>query len=227
VNAVAVDLPNNVIKMLRRFWRRFRSDASSSSPESVEAVMEGWVEEVPSKPGLRAWRHRDGAVMSLAFPGQNFCLPSINDEAAFRVWARSVAENRDAGLIEAHCFAGPQGPTATLIYKRLAIPAYIFTGSLFVRSRKVWQVWTIVDGEKGLTGMREAVITSELMNAGMLTRDDYERAWALDPYDISYRGVDRSVLRFVSDHECYDERFPEHPLSNIRRVLAKLPSCIA
>ncbi|MGO9893822.1 MAG: hypothetical protein ACLPX8_06375 [Bryobacteraceae bacterium] len=74
--------------------------------------------------------------------------------------------------------------------------------------------------------MREAVITAELINAGKLAMQDYKRSWAQDPYHPSYGGVDRSVLRFVSDDESYGARFPEHPLSKVRRVLATLPDCV-
>lgn len=75
-------------------------------------------------------------------------------------------------------------------------------------------------------GMREAVVTAELINDGKLTIQSYESSWARDPYDPSYCGVDRNVLHFISDDECYDERFPEHPLSMIRQVLAKLPGSV-
>jgi len=55
---------------------------------------------------------------------------------------------------------------------------------------------------------------------------EYGRSWAQDPYEPTYRGVDRRVLRFVSDSDCYDERFPDHPLSKVRRVLAALPNAV-
>jgi hypothetical protein len=87
-------------------------------------------------------------------------------------------------------------------------------------------VWTVVAGEHGMTGVREAVITAELMNAGALTIASYQQSWAQDPYDPAYTGVDRSVLRFMSDDRKYDERFPAHPLSKVRRVLAVLPNAV-
>jgi hypothetical protein len=81
-------------------------------------------------------------------------------------------------------------------------------------------------GETGTTGVREAVVTSELINAGKMTVSEFERSWAQDPYDPSYHGVDRSVLRFMSDDASYDGRFPDHPLSRIRQVLTILPQSI-
>ena len=55
----------------------------------------------------------------------------------------------------------------------------------------------------------------------------YEQSWAADPYDPAYRGVDRTVLRFMSDDPLYDEQFPEHPLSKLRRLLPRLPAQVS
>ena len=75
-----------------------------------------------------------------------------------------------------------------------------------------------------MTGIREAVITAEMMSAGELTSESYTRRWAQDPYDPAYQGVERRVLRFLSDDERDDARFPQHPLSKVRRVLAGIPA---
>jgi hypothetical protein len=56
-----------------------------------------------------------------------------------------------------------------------------------------------------------------------LTLREYEQSWARDPYDPDYKGVDRTVLASISDAETYDDQFPMHPLSKIRRTLTELP----
>ena len=137
-----------------------------------------------------------------------------------------VAEGGEGGLIELRLDRGALGNTVAFIYKRLQRPAYVFTGMLVVLAAQSRYVWTVVSGERGMTGVREAVITAELLKAGTLTIESYRRSWAKDPYDVSYSGVDRSVLRFISDDEQYDARFPEHPLSKVRRILASLPASI-
>ena len=71
---------------------------------------------------------------------------------------------------------------------------------------------------------REAVVTANLINEGKLRLEQYELRWAQDPYEPAYYKVDRSVLRFISDDESYDEQFTQHPLSKVRRILAALPS---
>ena len=170
------------------------------------------------------WRSAEGDVLSLAILlGRG--LPSPDDTLGLQRWARGFAQGQGGGLIEVRADSGNPG-AVRLIYKRIQMPAYIFTGMLFVPDTELTRVWTVVSGERGTTGVREAVVTADLMQKGLLTIEDYERSWAQDPYDPAYRGADRRVLRFVSDDDCYDERFPDHPLSNVRRVLADLPMSV-
>jgi hypothetical protein len=203
-------------KALICFWRkRFRVGRQL---QLVRLNMKEWNEEAGSG-DMRVWRNSHEDVLSLAVLNDRNGLPDLSNETAVRQWARSIAEGRAAGLIEMHVGAGVFG----LIYKRLVEPAHVFTGMLLMPYGESCFVWTAVARECGITGAREAIVTYELLQAGKLTLHDYECSWAQDPYDASYRGVDRSALRFVSDDECYDERFPEHPLSKIRRILATLP----
>jgi hypothetical protein len=190
----------------------------------VSFSMPGWVEEAHTK-GMRVWRAPDGDVLSLAMLDESTApLPRFSDETAIRRWSRSIAENAQAGLIEVRAISGSRESSASLIYKRLAMPAYIFTGVLFLRRQAATEVWTAVSGEKGTTGTREAAVTAELFNSGRFSRrGDYEQVWARDPYDADYRGVDGNVLRFISDDECYDEEFPDHPLSKVRSLLLAIP----
>jgi hypothetical protein len=84
-------------------------------------------------------------------------------------------------------------------------------------------VWTVVDGERGMTGVREAVVMAELTRASNPQNlEDLNKLWGEDPYDMVSLGVDSRVRRFTSDGEEYDARFPDHPLSRVRRVLDDL-----
>ncbi len=115
----------------------------------------------------------------------------------------------------------------SFIYKRRSASAYIFTGMLVFPGQYGSLVWTVMGEERGShVGTREAVVTADLLNGFQMTLEDYERSWAQDPYEPGYQGVDRSVLRFISDDDTYDDRFPEHPLSEIRKVLRMLPSAV-
>ncbi len=211
------------------WWQRlWRKPSSASQPERLRVVtltLDGWTEETATGE-LRTWRDSQGDVLSLATADGSLGLPSLNDVKGLRQWCRAVAAGREAGLIEVRVDDGPLGATAGLIYKRLGMPAYIFTGMLLVPGDEVADVWTIVSAERGTTGIREAIVTAQLLSDGKLTLEDYETSWAQDPYAPTYRGVDRSVLRFLSDDEGYDGQFPDHPLSKVRRVLAALPGAV-
>jgi hypothetical protein len=52
--------------------------------------------------------------------------------------------------------------------------------------------------------------------------EDLKKLWGEDPYDMVSLGVDSRVRRFTSDGEEYDARFPNHPLSRVRRFLDDL-----
>lgn len=206
-----------------RFWRRGSALVPPEATRQVRLRLPGW-QEGPSDGELRLWHDSDGDVLSLAVPVEPIGPQDPTDDGALRRWCRQLAENRGAGLIEARRIPGQTKPAVQLIYKRLQIPAYIYTGMLITSSAEErCLVWTIVACERGITGLREAIITDELTRAGELTVEDYVRCWAQDPYDATYDGVDRGVLCFISDDESYDEQFPQHPLSKVRRVLAALP----
>jgi hypothetical protein len=111
-----------------------------------------------------------------------------------------------------------------LIQKNLDGAGYVFTGTLLVRSHG--QMWMVVSRERGISGQREFGVTEALVKAGRLTIEDYKSSWARDPYAPLYDGVDRKVLRFLSDDPLYDRWFPHHPLSRVRRFLADLPGAV-
>ena len=179
----------------------------------------GWIDEKPSS-GMRMWRRSD-AVLSLAHSAPVDSLLKPSSDGALKAEARQLAQSRDGGLIEVET-AGPRSrPLLTLIYKRLLRPAYVYTGMLIAGDQNPL-VWTVVSGEQGTTGVREAIITAELLSSGEMTIEEYQRSWATDPYDPSYRGVDKTVLRFRSDDERYDARFPNHPLTRVRSILVEL-----
>ena len=206
-----------------QFWRRPSGAILASSLGSVSLDMPGWT-EIESSEDMRVWRNAAGDVLSVAASGTDG-LPACGDIAELQRWSRDLAESRQGGLIDVRVDTNIPGAFA-LIYKRLNMPAYVFTGMRMVPDGEVTRVWTVVSGEAGTTGIREAIVTAELIEAGRLTIESYQRSWAQDPYDASYVGKDHRVLRFMSDDECYDDRFPDHPLTKVRRVLAALPQAV-
>jgi hypothetical protein len=202
-----------------KWWNnRWRSSAKSPIGRA-RLTLPGWKEANPVNE-MRIWRDECGNVLSLAVTSAPFTDSERADESALRNRCRELAQSRSAGLLEAFVTAGG----IKLIYKRLERPAYIFTGMFITQVRSDWLIWTVVAGERGITGVREAVVTAQLIGEGKLAPEDYERRWSGDPYDPTYSRVDRSVLRSMSDDESYDAQFPQHPLSTVRDLLASLPN---
>ena len=213
-----------------RWWSLMWRGAAGSSPREsngkIRLTLPGWNEGAPDK-DLRIWRDSDGDVLSLAVRAR-IDYPRGSDEMEQRRWCRELAEGRGGGLIEMHGMASGSGSSARLIYKRRQVQTtgYAYTGMFITPVEMGFFIWTIVAGERGTSGLREAIVTASLLKTGKLTLEDYEWCWAQDPYEPAYHGVDRIVLRFMSDDETYDEQFPWHPLSKVRHVLALLPSAV-
>jgi len=199
-------------------WRIVSGLFFNSPSRWARLTLPGWDEDSHAK-NPRVWRDSVGDLISLDTLKGDLDLPQGSEEE-MRGWCRELARDCGAGLIEAYRI----GHSSHLIYKRLQMGGYVYTGMYITTVQDCTLVWTVVAGEHGITGVREAIVTENLMNAGKLTLDGFKRSFAQDPYEPDYHHVDRSVLRFMSDDELYDGQFPHHPLSNVRRVLAALPS---
>jgi hypothetical protein len=202
-----------------KWWNNLWRTSAKSPIGCARLTLPGWTEDTPLNE-MRIWRDECGNVLSLAVTSTPLTDSDRASETALRNRCRGLAQSRSAGLLEASATSGG----IKLIYKRLEMPAYIYTGMFMTQVRSDWLIWTVVAGERGMTGVREAVVTAQLISEGKLAPEDYEHRWSGDPYDPNYSRVDRSVLRFMSDDESYDAQFPQHPLSKVRHLLASIPN---
>jgi hypothetical protein len=207
-----------------KWWKLFRPHdrhTAPADPPDLGKWMPQW-EMVKHDERQTMWRDTDGDALSLT-RGVDFGLLDLSDENAVRAHCRNLAKSSASGLIEAAVVERKDGPVLTLVYKRLDMPAYVFTGMLVVAPTSgSSSVWIIVARERGMTGVREAVVAAQLMKDGSLSLESYQTSWAKDPYDPTYGDVDRRTLRFISDDESWDLQFPRHPLSKVRRQLREL-----
>jgi hypothetical protein len=144
--------------------------------------------------------------------------------------ARNMA--KPGGIVSVDSHTVGSRPAIQIVYKRMYGLGYMFTGILIVEFRQHWCQFTAVSGERGTTGIREALVTDTLLGTGQIRvrkypfylrpfkrSSGYVEGWFRDPYDAKYRGI---TLRSVSDDEEYDAQFPDHPLSRLRCTLASV-----
>lgn len=207
------------------WWKKVLrgNETTDTGPNMLRLRIEmpGWSMVVRKSQDI-LWNDVEGDTLGLSLKVEVGGFSDLFDDNQLRRYARNIAEDRKAGLVEAGVVTGVHGPALKFIYKRLEKPAFLFTGMLLVPMKKNTWVWTIVACERGTTGVREAVVTAQLMNEGKLTLESYQTSWAQDPYDSTYRGVDRSTLCYLSDDERYDQQFPQHPLAKVRRELRRV-----
>ncbi|KFI52536.1 hypothetical protein [Bifidobacterium callitrichos] len=73
---------------------------------------------------------------------------------------------------------------------------------------------TVAAEEAGMTGVREKYVRDHAKRHHLIDKDG--NGWAADPYDPT---VTRGALRNLSEDVAWDARFPDHPLSMIRRTV--------
>lgn len=202
--------------LLGRLTSRWRVRAASLPPFPT-FDLSGWHERKRSDEQL-VWTddHGDSLLISRVPKGGG---PAMSDVEGWRREGRSIAAERNGGIVSGDAVVAHGVPLFQLIYKRPDGNGFMYSAMLFMSQFVI----SLGAREPGVTGTREAAVTLELFQKGQLAieRDPSGatgkiRGWFADPYDPSYAGI---VLRSISDDEIYDAAHPDHPLTRIRRTL--------
>jgi hypothetical protein len=144
-----------------------------------------------------------------------------------RDYYRTFVMNHGAAIVEVDVLQIAGCQSIRQIIKVPQQPAGMtYIGSITLPFRDFSYVVKMQCMEKGTTGVRDSSVLSEKMNAGQVTFNEETmklQGWMQDPYDssISYPlSSDGSICSYnISDSIQYDEYFPAHPLSRLRRRL--------
>ena len=203
---------------------RGNADRSGREAKAFDASllpMADW-KLVEQKPMSASWRDLAGDAVTLTRGPAGLVTDSLSDERSLQRFCRRIAESQGAGLVDVEAATSAEGPCLRYIYKRLEKPGFKFFGVVAIPVPQATWIWMVVTVERGETGVREAVVAAKLFEAGRLTLESYKTSWAQDPYDPGCAGVDKSTLRYLSDSPEYDDYFPDHPLTKMRRELQRL-----
>lgn len=177
--------------------------------------------------GTSQWQDGDGDTLRVRISHEPArFLADLVDLPSLRQHYRLQAEAAHGAIVSVEMVSVHGVPAVEVITKFERLPAYAFEGTLVFPFEASHCIVTIGSIERGTTGVRDAIITSHLVGRGELGLELPEKGavgsmkgWFQDPYLEDYRGV---MLHSLSDDERLDPLFPRHPLSKVRRALARV-----
>lgn len=171
----------------------------------------------------RTWINETGnAAFSFFFfdikPDLPFQTMNIN---AYRSSYRMAALKHEGGIVESD-FVDLKGINGLRFIIKVPMGEHgmRYLSAVTIPFRNYSYVLRVQAEEAGTTGIRDAVVASQLMATGEIKPGDngFEN-WFADPYDKIFR---QGRLMNKSEDRKYDAVFPDHPLTIVRRMLQKL-----
>ena len=163
--------------------------------------------------GHPVWRFTDGDAAGVFFFSIKPDLPRTNEMTRFISELEERAHAGGALPIECSVLEVCGLPMVRTIAKVPQQPHGItYLGSFTLPFARFSYVVKIQCEERGITGVREAVLLSEALAAGTVT---------IDP-----ESENPIAGLWNPDSADFDERFPQHPLSRLRRHLQEIPRCL-
>lgn len=165
------------------------------------------------------WANDERTIVQPVFFGLVPDLPAaLTDVAALQRGMAKLAVADGGGLVEADVVTIGGQPALHQIVK-VKLPnqpsGLAFLGSFIVPKAACSAVLRVQAAEQGTTGVREAIVMSQVGPA------DYFRP---HPYGPDAEG---GLPFHVGDGPGYDAQFPQHPLSRVRQVMAQLRQQVA
>lgn len=189
--------------------------------ESIKFNTEGW-QSMQLTDDRQVWQNNARDEISLHCNQNPPDLPcALSDIAGLRNYYRQCADRSGAGLVSCEpievkgisCLRVickvPQKPSGMAYVGTIVMP--FSQGSYTIRAQSQ---------ERGITGQRESFVLDKMMSKGLVGVDERTGKltnWEKDPYDPR---IHTAVMRNPAEDERYDNAFPNHPLSRVRRILA-------
>ena len=103
----------------------------------------------------------------------------------------------------------------------------VYIGSYTIPFKNLSYVVKVVCVEQGMTGIRDSAVLQIMMTNGTVKIDNEEegrlKGWMRDPYDDS---INLPFMMNLSESEKFDDMFPNHPLSRLRKYLKHIEETI-
>ena len=188
----------------------------------------GWAEQAGDE-SKRVWHSEAGDGLGLFYFDSLPDVPAaLDDLEGLRAGYRAPLAQSGGGLVALDVIDAGGVPAVRSMFKLQQMRAGLAYIGSYTLPRKVCSVVVKIQCmEHDTAGLRETVVMDEEIARGeevALDNNGIPKDWAADPYDPGFKG---GLLRTLSDDERYDGRFPDHPLSRLRRYMRAIESTIA
>jgi hypothetical protein len=194
------------------------------STNSISLPLEEEWELKDNDESNKVWYNNSGDKLSLNFFSKKpDLLEEITDIHSLRNMYRNMITQANGAIVEIDkeyinsllvlktIFKFAQDPSGLAYLASYTIPRKSFSFVLKLQCH-----------EHGITGMRESVILDEAIAKG-LVEVATKKGWFFDPYDPDFQAP---LLSNIADKEEYDVRFPNHPLSRVRKYLKMIKESV-
>jgi hypothetical protein len=187
-------------------------DHSDWQPVEKKPYIEVWADDIKQLTTVLSLEYFDKPP-EIAVP--------LSDINKIRFLYRSLANQSGAGLISAEVNKIADCDCIETIFKMpQSTRGMVYIGSLTLPFAEFSYVIKIQGIELGFAGVREAVVMENVLaKKAELDAEGKPKHWERDPYD---EANEYPFMPNMSEAEIYDDQFPMHALSKVRRGLKKV-----
>jgi len=204
--------------------------------KSLQLDLTGWTLD-QEQAEATLWFDRETDVLGVNLFNTQPDIPApCNGVEGLRNYFRQGAHAQGSGIVEVDVVRIHNIACASLIIKMPQTPSGCsYQGSLVIPRQNFSFVIRVKCLEHGVTGAKEALVMI-VENSNLQTKTVVEEyvehpifgrvlksgkimGWVKDPYDPQF---DNIALFNLADHPQYDAKFPDHPLSRVRRKLSHI-----
>jgi hypothetical protein len=172
---------------------------------------------------VRSWRTSVGDLIGLYYYG----LPpdigaDLDSVSEVRDFYRAQVTPAGLGVVEIDTLCLDDCLAVRTVFKAPQQPSgMVYLGGITLPFREFSYVLKTQCNEQAPTGSREVAVLGALLASGKLVMNESGNVegWSHDPYDASAKA---SLMRNIAEDESYDEQYPDHPLSRLRRILGQI-----
>ncbi len=188
---------------------------------SVKIPDFGWEKEKNNR-NLLLWINPEQTIaLSLHYFDLEPDLPSLKNVDVLRNFHRKSIAEQNGGLLQVEFSLLKKYKAIKTIFKIPQEPSgMVYLASTTIPFKDCSYVIKIQAPEVGMTGLRDSVIADRLIQEKIISigENGFEN-WMSDPYDSNFN---KGTLMNKSEDEIFDKDFENHPLTKVRKMMAKI-----